>query len=47
MATHNGDTSKAKDVFIRICDAIYSICNDASFRKEYIECAWNEIGDAT
>lgn len=44
-ATHNEDTSKAKDVVIRICNAIYSSCNDGSLRRECIKQAWNGIGD--
>jgi hypothetical protein len=44
-AAHKGDTSKAQDVVVRICNAIYFSCNDGSLRKQYIERAWDGIGD--
>ena len=49
-AAHNGDSLAAedavKDAIKRICDDIYSSCNDGSLRKGYVELAWAGIGDA-
>ncbi|MEK7339910.1 MAG: hypothetical protein WBD50_01735 [Candidatus Rhabdochlamydia sp.] len=42
---HNEDSFAAKDVVVRICNAICFSCNDGSLRKQYIERAWDGIGD--
>lgn len=36
-ATHNGDTSKARDAVARIYNAISSRCNNAPLRMDYVE----------
>lgn len=50
-ATHKGDSNKAKDVVVRICNATRfnqsDNAKDASLRKQYIERAWDGIGDDT
>lgn len=50
-AAHNKDSLAAKDIVTRIWNAVSFNQSDsqeeASFRKEYIKCAWSGIGDDT
>ncbi|MGL5625967.1 MAG: hypothetical protein ACRDDW_00410 [Candidatus Rhabdochlamydia sp.] len=41
------DSFAAKDAVKRVCNSIYFSCNDGNLRKQYIEYAWDGIGDDT
>jgi hypothetical protein len=41
----DGDSNAGKKAVQKICDAIPFSCKDGSLRKQYIERAWNGIGD--
>lgn len=44
-AAHNSFT--AKDAVKRVCNSVYFSCHDGALRKQYIEYAWDGIGDDT
>ena len=42
---NGGNSLAGKDAVQRICDAVVFIASDGALRKQYIERAWNKIGD--
>ncbi len=46
--THAGGNSDAgREAVVRICEALTTSCPDGRLRKQYVERAWDDIGDKT